>query len=79
MKAKEICYKKHNRSKIKCEKTSCRYNINMPECENCVLIAANRKYTLQEVGDVYGVTRMRICQIEKRTLTKLGGLADHFK
>ena len=51
----------------------------MPEYANCVLIAADQKHTLQDIGDVYGVTRMRICQIEKRALAKLDDLADHFK
>jgi len=27
--------------------------------------------TLQKIGDIFGVTRMRICQIEKKTLSKL--------
>ena len=79
MKEKEICYKIHKASKIPCAKQDCRYNINLPQCQNCVLIAADQKHTLQDVGDVYGVTRMRICQIEKRSLDKLGPLAKHFK
>ena len=79
MKEKEICYKIHKASSIPCKKQSCRYNINLPACQNCVLIAADQKHTLQDVGDMYGVTRMRICQIEKRALDKLGPLAEHFK
>jgi DNA-directed RNA polymerase sigma subunit (sigma70/sigma32) len=27
--------------------------------------------TLQQVGDMYGITRMRVCQIEKSCLRKL--------
>ena len=27
--------------------------------------------TLQEIGDIFSVTRMRICQIEKKILSKL--------
>ena len=30
-----------------------------------------RKHLLQQIGEIFGVTRMRICQIEKSILKKL--------
>ena len=41
-----------------------------------------RESTLQEIGDVLGLTRMRICQIEKSILEKIrksGKLEDFEK
>ena len=75
VKNKKICYKMHEETGKNCRNSSCRYNIEMPACQNCVLIASDKKHTLQDIGDVYGVTRMRICQIEKRAIEKLGDLA----
>ena len=79
VKKEEICYQTHEISKEVCRNSSCRYNVNLPACQNCVLIASNKKHTLQDIGDIYGVTRMRICQIEKRAVEKLGDLAAQMK
>jgi len=39
---------------------------------NCSIIAAQSgPKTLQEIGDYYGISRMRVCQIEKSILKKL--------
>jgi hypothetical protein len=69
---KEICYEMHARTGEGCVKNSCRYNFDNSACQNCVLIASTKRHTLQEIGDMYGVTRMRICQIEKKATEKLG-------
>ena len=65
------CFSEHKKRKVDCKKKSCKYW--QAGCKhNCVLISANEKeMTLQQIGDIFGVTRMRICQIEKIIMKKL--------
>lgn len=49
--------------------------IKSKENQNCTLIASKKgPMSLQEIGDILGVTRMRICQIEKKVIEKLSFL-----
>ena len=61
------CFSTHKNLNIACDSTECRYWQRMDgRYQNCVINAASDgPFTLQEVGDVFSVTRMRICQIEK--------------
>ena len=55
-----------------CNNTDCRHNLNSTKYQSCALIAAESgPLTLQEIGDFYGISRMRVCQIEKALLKKL--------
>lgn len=73
-----ICYKAHGEYKVSCKKKDCRYWINYPCNQNCTLISAfEGPKTLQEIGDIFGVTRMRICQIEKSIKNKLVNIEEH--
>jgi len=66
------CFSEHKSRNIECEKTECRYWINSKQHQNCSLIGAKKgPLTLQEIGDIFSVTRMRICQIEKTILGKV--------
>jgi hypothetical protein len=66
------CFKAHKECKKQCTKSDCRYWINHPSSQNCTLIASDEgPHTLQQIGEIFGVTRMRICQIEKSILKKL--------
>ena len=63
----ETCFSAHKELGISCTVEKCRYWQNMGDSyQNCVINASARgSFTLQEVGDIFSVTRMRICQIEK--------------
>lgn len=43
------------------------------DTQNCAIIAANSgdTMTLNEIGQINNVTRMRICQIEKTIIKKI--------
>lgn len=66
------CYELHCSTPNGCENRDCRYWIKSDECKNCVLIGASKgPMTLQSIGDIFGITRMRVCQIEKKILSKI--------
>jgi len=71
------CFKAHEDLGVYCKKTNCRQWIKRKECLNCTLIAAKENpMTLQEIGEIFGVTRMRICQIEKSILQKISNAVN---
>jgi DNA-directed RNA polymerase sigma subunit (sigma70/sigma32) len=66
------CYKYYNKSRKQCNKNSCRYWINSKSNNNCCVISAEKGHkTLQEIGEIYNITRMRVCQIEKKIIVKI--------
>jgi DNA-directed RNA polymerase specialized sigma subunit len=69
------CFEMHNSHKIDCQNKQCRQWINCKESQNCTIIAAKKgPMSLQEIGDIMGVTRMRICQMEKRIIQKISDI-----
>ena len=67
------CFKYCKIKNKNCNKSACRYWIDDQSLNNCAIIGAksNKNLTLEDIGKIFKVTRMRICQIEKRALEKL--------
>jgi len=66
------CFEKCEKEMSKCKNEECRYWIGAGEFKNCAILAANKgPMTLQAIGDIFGITRMRVCQIEKKILNKI--------
>lgn len=70
----ETCFGTHKKFEVACNIEECRYYQDMNGShQNCVINASDSgPFTLQEVGDIFSVTRMRICQIEKIAKQVLG-------
>ena len=66
------CFNEHKKCKKKCGFKDCKFWIESSGDLNCTIIAADEgTKNLQEIGDIFGVTRMRICQIEKNIVSKM--------
>ena len=70
----ETCFGTYKKLGVPCNVEECRYNQEMGGAhQNCIINASQSgPFTLQEVGDIFSVTRMRICQIEKIAKQVLG-------
>ncbi len=66
------CFAEYKKACLPCPNTSCKYWIDKQALNNCVMIAASEgEMTLQDIGDIFGITRMRVCQIEKSVTRKI--------
>ncbi len=68
------CFAEYEKRNTTCGKKSCRQWMNSDSNLNCAVIAANRNdegMTLQQIGDIFEITRMRVCQLEKASLQKI--------
>lgn len=66
------CFAVHAAADVDCQRKKCQHWLDHPEGHNCVMISAQQgTHTLQKIGQIYGLTRMRICQIEKGIFEKI--------
>ena len=73
---KNLCFNIHKEEEVSCANSNCRFWIECKSHNNCTVIAAKEgPMTLQEIGEIFGVTRMRICQLEKKIVSKLNLIA----
>ena len=73
----KTCFEACETFGVQCKREECRYWMNNEKSKNCTLIASkDGPMTLQQIGDIFGVTRMRICQLEKKILKKIETVID---
>jgi hypothetical protein len=66
------CFAVQSHYGIDCQRQGCQHWIPHSESHNCVILAAqDGPHTLQKIGQIYNLTRMRICQIEKGIFEKI--------
>ena len=69
------CWKSNEANETPCTNKECRLWLKCKAMQNCTIIAAqDGPKTLQEIGNLHGLTRMRICQVEKEALRKIRDL-----
>ena len=66
------CWQANEANETPCRNKQCRLWLNCKTKQNCTIIAAQEgPKTLQEIGNLHSLTRMRICQVEKEALRKI--------
>jgi len=66
------CFSEHKKACAPCQNTQCKYWLDHRPGQNCTIIAAsNGEMTLQDIGNIFSITRMRVCQIEKSVIKKI--------
>ena len=68
----KTCYSFYDKLNIECKKMSCRQWIPSEQDLNCTILSARTgPKTLQKIGDIFNLTRMRVCQLEKSIVKKI--------
>ena len=73
----DTCFEAIEKHNVSCERKRCKQWINHSKGNNCMIITTQQgPLTLREIGKIYDLTRMRICQIEKSIYQKIKSLID---
>lgn len=68
----QTCFEVVEKYNRPCERKSCKQWLDYNQGKNCMIITTQAgPLTLSEIGKIYGLTRMRICQIEKNIYQKI--------
>ena len=68
----ETCFSNCKKKNIDCANKQCRSWFKCEKYKNCAILASeDGPMTLQTIGDLFKLTRMRICQIEKNAISKV--------
>lgn len=68
----QTCFEAVEKYNCACERKSCKQWLDHAQGKNCMIITTQAgPLTLNEIGKIYGLTRMRICQIEKNIYQKI--------
>ena len=68
----ETCWQANENNDTPCQNKECRLWLECKAKQNCTIIAAQEgPLTLQQIGNLHGLTRMRICQVEKEAIRKI--------
>jgi len=68
----KTCFANCKSANLNCKNKKCRAWFACAKYNNCSIIASeDGPMTLQSIGDLFKLTRMRICQIEKNAITKI--------
>lgn len=68
----DTCFEAVDKHNSSCERRSCKQWINHSTGRNCMILTTQAgPLTLREIGKIYDLTRMRICQIEKGIFQKI--------
>jgi len=67
----EKCFEKCQTKKSKCKKSSCRYWLKNASNYSCVLLTAEQPFSMDEIAELFNISKTRIMQIENMATQKL--------